>query len=577
MATQTIAQFLSSTSQPSTSTPAISDNFSNFWTALNTQTSLDKLATYASVTDTAVPPVLAIKVTGVVTATQISSLVTLASNTASVKAVLTKVTGTGGISVFDSVANIVNNLASLEAAYKLNSTLDLLGSITLSGSTASTLTISSAQLTDNIDVVKKITNTNYIVSIGSGTFTASAVADLQTNANGVFSKVSAGTIAISDSAANLAAVVNAQAVSWATVNGKTSLNTLLTKLGSVALTDSAALALTADAVKAGNTLLEKISGSFSVNVSSGTFSISDLSALTAATKTYAALGTASINIADSSANLSLSAKLATLQSAVNKINVITTTDAGAITVSSTDLIADSALLNKITSSNTVSVTGSLTAQNVLTLSTNFANLFSHLNGLAIIDSAATVKDNFAALQAVASKITTITLNDGSAAPLTVSNSELIADSVLLNKISNASPITVTGSISVDNLKSIQTNYTTLYGHLNSSALSINDTASNVSNNLASLSSAFSKISTITLSDSSTPISVTNTALISNADVLNKITTSNPIAVTGSLSTADALAVKANYSTLYGHLVANALNITDTTTSMDINCIEMERS
>ena len=158
MATQTIAQFLSSTSQPSTSTPAISDNFSNFWTALNTQTSLDKLATYASVTDTAVPPVLAIKVTGVVTATQISSLVTLASNTASVKAVLTKVTGTGGISVFDSVANIVNNLASLEAAYKLNSTLDLLGSITLSGSTASTLTISSAQLTDNIDVIKKISN-----------------------------------------------------------------------------------------------------------------------------------------------------------------------------------------------------------------------------------------------------------------------------------------------------------------------------------------------------------------------------------------------------------------------------------
>ena len=236
----------------------------------------------------------------------------------------------------------------------------------------------------------------------------------------------------------------------------------------------------------------------------------------------------SFTVLDTLANVS--AAFSTLNGAV-KLASITLTDTSTPTLSltATQFAADALTIAKITSKQSLTVTGAL-ASGAPGLQSNGA-----VTSFTILDSAANVGAAFAGVAADA-KLLSIAFTDTGTPTLTMSDQVYGAYNSYLTKISSRYSLSVTAATAA-RASVLQTNSGV-------ASITVSDSLANVNAAFTALS-ADGKLSSITLTDTNTPtLSLTATQFSADTAVLAKITSKYNLVVSGAL-TSSANSLQAN--------------------------------
>ena len=289
-------------------------------------------------------------------------------------------------------------------------------------------------------------------------------------------------------------------------------------------------------------VLAKIKGSYFLIVNN--VPTSYLSSLTANRHVSAIL------VADSADNINNPTNLALLLKLGNKLTSITETGTIAPIVLSGSQYTKS-FTNKFTNF-TASITNASTAI-LKTLSND-----SHVSSVSFVDTAKNIANNLDKLQALGSKLTSISI--GVPNVLTINANQLINDADVLNKITDSYYLKVSG-VSVANMATVLSN-------LHVISIAITDTGVNVASQLNNLQDNASLITKIILSDSPTTLTITEAQLNRDASALALITTTGSITIndvtivsnTYTLKITDVLA--ADVSAVLANPLVTSIAVTD---------------
>jgi RTX calcium-binding nonapeptide repeat (4 copies) len=222
----------------------------------------------------------------------------------------------------------------------------------------------------------------------------------------------------------------------------------------------------------------------------------------------------------------------------SQLTAITLTDSSTPTISltATQLAADSAALHVITT----------------------------VYDLSISDTAANVVSNITALESFATgpQSLAITLTDSGTPTLSLTAAQLAANSAALGMIGSAYNLSVSGVTAA--------NATTVAAQANVTALTVSDTAANVAADLEALETlaSGSQLTSITLTDGSTPtISLTATQLADDSDALGVIGSAYNLSVSG--------VTAANAATVAGNTHVTLLSVSDTAANVVSNIAALE--
>ena len=411
------------------------------------------------------------------------------------------------VNVTDSSANISSAIATLQsyALSGLSPSGAIVSSITQTDP-ATPLALSYSALTQSTNALGILTNQNYTVNV-SGVSVANTASLLSGNAH-------VASIAINDSCVNIA-------------NGITSnldmLQSNVAKISAITTTDSLPIAVSLSQITSDAAILAKINGGgYTLWVVSGVNTANAASVIAGNNKI------ASVVITDTAANIANS--IDNLKTIAGQIARIDVTDTNPISISAVQLVSDSSVLAKITTSSYT---------------------------LAITDSSANIASNLDALQASASKITSIAANDTNA--LAVTLSQVTADATALSKINSGAYTLAVSGVTANGAAS------TLSGNSKIASISISDTAANIASNLNTLQANVAKITAVTRTDSAA-LSLSATQVVSDATILSKINSgSYTLAITDSsaniASNLDALQASASKITSIAANDTNALAVT----------------
>ncbi len=393
--------------------------------------------------------------------------------------------------ISDTAADFVTYISSLETLAAAGE----ISSIAFTDSGTPTVTLTAAQQTADAAALAKIT-TPYNLVITGGTVTA-AVAATATSA-----------VAVSDTAANVLAYLS-QLQTQAAAG----------RINSIVFTDSTTptLPLTAAQLTADATVLGKITSAYNMSISG----VTAANAVTVAGQAHVT----SISVSDTGANVVANiAALETLATGT-QLSSITLTDGTTPTLplTASQYSADTAALGKIVSAYNLSVSG-VAAANASTVGGN-----THVTSLTVSDMGTNVVANIAALQTLAtgSKLSSITLIDGSTPTLALTAAQYSADTAALGKIASAYNLSISGVTAA--------NASTVAGAAHVTSVSVSDTAAHFLTSVASLQSLATggKLSSVVLTDGSTPtISLTEAQMASDAAALGKITSAYNLTLTG---------------------------------------------
>ena len=323
------------------------------------------------------------------------------------------------------------------------------------------------------------------------------------------------------------------------------------KITSIVFTDSTkpTITLTAAQQSADAAALAKITSPYTLVITGGTV-----------TAAKAATTTTAVAVSDTSANvLAYLAQLQT-QAAAGRIISIAFTDSTTPTLSLTaaQLTADATVLGKISSAYDLSISG-VTALNASTVAGT-----AHVTLITISDTAANVLANIAALQTLAAgtKLSSITLTNGTTPTLSLTSAQYAADTAALGKISSAYNLSITGVTAA--------NAPTVAGNTHVTSITISDTATNVVANIAALQTLANgtKLSSIALSNSTTPtLSLTSAQYAADTAALGKISSAYNLSITG--------VTAANASSIAGKAHVTAINVSDTAANFRTNIAALQ--
>ena len=306
------------------------------------------------------------------------------------------------------------------------------------------------------------------------------------------------------------------------------------------------LSLTATQLTADATTLAKITGAYNLAVSA----VLAANAATVATNTLVT----SITVADTAANVTINIAALQTLAASGELQLITLTNSGttALSFTAAQATANVAALSLLSGSFTLAVSD--TAANVVanittletlalggdltsiiltdtstpTLSLTVDQVADNVNALAditsayhltVADSALDVSADIDALQALSTKLTSITLTDSGTPALTITGTQLTNDATALSKITSAYNMTVSGVTAANAAIAAANTHVT--------SLSIADSAANVANNIAALETLATggKLTSIVLTDTGTPtLTLTSAQETADAAALALITT-----------------------------------------------------
>jgi len=346
------------------------------------------------------------------------------------------------------------------------------------------------------------------------------------------------SLSIADTLANI--LTSANVTAW---------QANLTKINAITLTNTGTpnLALTAAQFSSDTGVLAKISGTYTLTLSSGSL----LAGQFATALSYHVTGL--INIADLSTNIYNN--LTTLENNLSQLGVITLTDTSKPTFNLTaaQYSADAGALAKISGTTPYSVTVSgVAAANVAAVLNN-----SHVSSISVADAAAdiTLAANMGTLLTDISKISSITLTDTATPTLNLTVAQLSTDASVLNAIVSSYHLAVSG-VAAANVAALLT----ANNHIISVAIS--DTAADVYNNLSALQTDVSKIGSIVFSDTTTPsLTLTEAQFKTDAAVLNLISSNYQLTITGVAAADVATLLGSNSHITRLTLADSAANVT----------------
>ncbi len=335
-----IATFLSNLSSLGTSSFAITDSSANI--ALNIDALQTNNTKISSITQSGTAAALAITATQLsADATALNKIsgsynLTVSGVTGATVATTAANTHVSSMTVTDTGANIVTNLAALQT------NVTKISSITQSN-IGTALALTASQLTANSTALGKIS--------GSYTLTVSGVTGAAVASTAANTHVSSMTV--TDTGANIVANIGTLQNNAAKITSITQSN-----LGT-------ALALTATQLIANSTALSKIIGNYTLTVSG----------VTGATVASTAANThvSSMTVTDTGANIA--SNLDTLQNNIAKITSITQSNIGsALAITALQSSADNALLSKISGAINLTVTGNTLANSLYDTTNSHATL-----------------------------------------------------------------------------------------------------------------------------------------------------------------------------------------------------------
>ena len=420
-----------------------------------------------------------------------------------------------GFVIYDTSANIVTNLDTLQA------NIAKISYITQTG-TVAPLSITANQLANDASVFGHIS--------GSYTLNVNGVAASSVASNSSNSHIT--TMSVRDSAANL-------------VSNLDTLQNNLSKISTITVSNGATLSVSS--AQASNdasvlSLIRQYGGNYTVQASSGT-----VATFLANVPNNAVNG---FVINDTSANIA--PNLDALQANIGKISYITQIGAVApLSITANQLANDASVFGHISGSYSLNVSG-VSAGSVASHSSN-----SHITKMSVSDTAANLVSNLDTLQNNLSKITSVTVANG--LTLSVSSEQASKDYSVLSLITQFGGSYIVQAPTSGTISTFLANTSNSNG---SNSFAISDTSANVASNLDVLQANLSKISAITLSGNNSPMAITATQLKSDASVLAKI------------SDFYTLAVSATPASLVSSEFANAhvtsVSITDTAANFIAN-------
>jgi hypothetical protein len=390
------------------------------------------------------------------------------------------------VTVSDTAANVLSNIAALESV----ATSAKLSSIALTDSSTPTLTLTWAQYSADVAALGKITSVYNLAITGSVTAATAAGAT--------------SAVVVSDTGANVLSYLSQLQTQAAA-----------SRITAIFLTDSSAptLALTATQYSADTTVLADILSAYKLTVSG----VTAANAASVASNTHVT----SLTVSDTGANVVANiAALETLATGA-QLSSISLTDGSTPTLAltSAQYLADTAALGKISSAYNLAISG-VTAANASTVAGN-----THVTSLTVSDTGADVAVNIAALETLAtgSKLSSITLTDSSTPTLMLTYAQYSADTAALNKISSAYNLSISGVTAA--------NASTVIGNTHVTSITVSDTGANIVANIAALQAVGSKLSGITLTDSSAPtLSLTSAQFTSDSAVISKINSAYTLSI-----------------------------------------------
>ena len=265
------------------------------------------------------------------------------------------------------------------------------------------------------------------------------------------------------------------------------------------------LAITATQLRKNTTILGKLGGaSYGLNVRDVTAASAASVATNARVK--------DIVVADSS-----SAIASALTSLAGNTKVTSITQKGEISpmaITAAELVSNKAGLDKITGGYTVSVSGA-TATEAVSYASD-----AKVKSVAILDSSANVASKLDALKDLGLRIKEIRTSDSSA--MAVTAEQVKNDSLVLGKIYSSYQLAVANATSLD------------VGALSKNAkvvsVDIVDTGANVIKNLALYKKLGNDLNSITITDDTTPVSITADQWALNESIVSKFKTGYSLAV-----------------------------------------------
>ena len=387
------------------------------------------------------------------------------------------------VDVADSAANLVANLADLQTIHDQSQ----LNSITLTGAhTPMVMDIAllqGDQLTATQGILDKIKGQNYTLAVtGAST---STMGDVTGNKRVV-------SLSLSDSSANIESSLAA-------------LHQLGSRLKTIDQTDvGASFDLTQTEMSANGSVLSKVAGGYSVN----------LTGVTAAKAAADALNShvASIVVSDTGRNIL--AHWTELRAIGASLNSVSQSDNSALALSADDyqLGVHDGLVAKLGGSSTYSVTGASVAQ---------AQAISADQAVTSIDVAATgsaITDNLTALATLVTggKLTSIT-NQTPTTSLALAASQLTDAAGVLGVIKRGSYTLAVSGVDVADAKDL------LAGNSKIASVAVTGVAADIVTNLSDLNTLGRKLSTITQTDApAETLDMTGQAFEANSAALAKI-------------------------------------------------------
>ena len=381
--------------------------------------------------------------------------------------------------VLDSSANIAAQLANLQGQTKLQS---------IATSTPTTnITVRAEQLTTQAEALGKLSG-NYGLAVTQAT---------AEQAVGYASNLRIKSVAVLDSVAGVSAQLDG-------------LKTLGLRLKEIRGSDSQVFAVTADQIQTDALVIGKLYKGYQLSVLGA--SMEQLQSLASNLKVV------SVDIEDTAANLANNlALLDRLGSDLHSIHVTDT--ANPLTLSSDDFGAHAAQLQKILATDDYSL--SITNATVDEAQTLLDN--TRVGSITVADSSAAIAARLDALQ-LNTKVTDIR-QTGKPTALAVNWGQITADADTLAKIRGNYNLQVSGVDAAHALSVAQ-------GNARITSLSVSDSGSAITANLASLAALGKRLSRIDQSDNTSALNLSVSQWSNNMGTLSKIASGYSLALSG---------------------------------------------
>jgi hypothetical protein len=454
----------------------------------------------------------------------------------SAKAGAAGVSANGHVNSFtinDSSANIATSLSSGALAGYSNK----LTAITQAG-TASALGISATKLFVNAAVDNNVAPAiASVLAKISGTYTLAVSGVTLATVGNVCSNGSVASITIFDSSANIAAGLDNLQKLYST---KLGVGSIIQTVANVPLNITATqLATNGEALaKISNASYKLVVSDVLVTATAATTLVAAVAGATGANGVFSNSHVSSFTIKDSVANIV--ANLAALQtSSAGLLKGITLTDTTQasngipMSITGAQLVTYTATLNKITSPYSLTITGGvLTGAQEKAAAAN-----THVASFVVTDSFAKIISSMADLKKDVAKISAITLTDTGTPTAQLTLAQLSNVSSVLAKIPNSSLYTLT--IPALTIAALTTDIITMItaGHI--AKVIISDTAANIVSKLAFLQTNVLSIASITKTDTTAPLVITQAQLDADHGALSLV--SGGYAVDGTIVTGVSIA------------------------------------